>query len=80
MRYKVYGMYPSDHSEDNSDTSVSNQLITNAVNVYETNDRNEAKRLVSEGGFITEDRGYVVVQGAKDTISGGIIGIIPKGV
>jgi hypothetical protein len=73
-------MLPSEHDEGNRDANSKNQKVSSAIKVYDTDDRDEAKQIVREGGFISPTRGYVVVQGAKDTESGGTIGVVPENI
>lgn len=79
-RYKLYGVKPAEHANNNDDTNPKDQVLHNAVVVYETDDKDEAMKLVREGGFVSEKDGYIAVQGAKDTINGGTVGIVPAGV
>jgi hypothetical protein len=80
MRYELYGMLPSEHDDANRDTNSGNQKLSAVIKVYDTDDRDEAKKIVREGGFISPTRGYVVVQGAKDTEGGGTIGVVPENI
>jgi hypothetical protein len=80
FRYKVYGIKPAEHNDTNDDTKPNDQTLTGVIEVYETNDREEAKSLVKEGGFVSPTLGYVAIQGAKDTVNGGTIGVVPSGV
>lgn len=80
FRYKVYGVKPAEHEDTNEDTKTDDQTLTDVIEVYETDDREEARNLVKEGGFVSPTMGYVAVQGAKDTIDGGTIGVVPSGI
>jgi hypothetical protein len=80
FRYKLYGFKPAEHDDNNTDTNSHHQNLTKVVLVYETDNKDEAKKLVSEGGFVSPTLGYVVIQGAKDVIDGGSIGLIPEGI
>lgn len=77
-RYELYGFKPEEHDDANRDTSVTHQKLTSVIKVYDTDDRNEAKQIVQEGGFVSPAMGYVVVQGAKDTETNRVIGLVPE--
>lgn len=76
-RYHLYGVKPAEHDDANTDTNSEHQSLTNLVKVYETDDKDEAKNLVREGGFVSPTAGYIAIQGARDTVSGGTIGMVP---
>lgn len=75
-RYKLYGFKPASYEDNNVDAPVNHQKMTESVVVYQTDDRNEAKNIVQEGGFISKNQGYIAVQGAVDSMTGGTIGTI----
>ena len=80
-RYVVYGYVAEEHEGNEPDfqpRSAAEQHRAGAKVIYDTDDRWEAKRLVSiEGGFIRDDKWHVAV-GALDTQDGGIIGYVPE--
>jgi hypothetical protein len=80
-RYIVYGVVAdSEHEQGNPDLDPAQQRIGNTIPVYATDDQDEAKALVREGGFLRtvgEKQIWCAVQWAKDTVGGGTIGNVP---
>lgn len=75
-RYILYGTLPSDHPDDNRDVNPDRQQSVQLVEVYDTNDHDEAKALKQAGGFDRNGQ-WVVVTGGKDTETGGTMGEVP---
>lgn len=78
LRYVIYGVRPSEHEDDNSDTP-SQQHVSSGVVLCSTVDKQEAKDIVAKGGFMHEGQWYAAT-GAKDTEGGGRIGALPEGI
>lgn len=77
-RYVIYGVIPSEHEDDNSDTP-SAQKIGGTVPIYDTEDREEARSVMNAGGFFRKEQWYAAIW-AKDTVDGGTIGEVPADV
>jgi hypothetical protein len=75
-RYVIYGVFTSEHEEDNSDTPEE-QKVGNTVPIYRTDDKAEALTIVREGGFIREGR-WLAAQWAQDTVTGATVGSPPE--
>lgn len=85
-RYELYGVIPSQHADDNTDTPEQ-QKLAGTVKVYATDDKEEAMKFFRNGGFMRNAEGrlddangqWAVVTWAKDTASGRCIGDVPEG-
>jgi hypothetical protein len=67
MRYQLIGHVTVEHDVNEQVMTREQQQGTNEV-VYETDDRDEAQKLVREGGFIRQrDSKWIAVTGARDT-------------
>lgn len=75
-RYVIYGVITSEHEDDNADTPEE-QRVGNTYPIYRTDDKEEARVIVREGGFIKDDR-WLAAQWAIDTETGRTIGAAPE--
>jgi len=57
-RFKVMGVIPSEHKDDNSDFSPEGQKISKLVPIYTTDDLKEAATILESGGFIRDAQWY----------------------
>jgi len=65
-RFVIYGVVPSEHADDNSDLNPDNQSVSGKVIIYTSNDENDAKTVMREGGFIRQGQ-YYAAQELLDT-------------
>lgn len=75
MRYKLYG-HQAQTFDDNTGLDPSAQTDIQYEQVYETDDREEARKIVRNNGFIVNDN-FVPVLWAEDTETQGIMGDKP---
>lgn len=73
-RYKIYGVVPSE--QDDLNTDLGTQRIGGTVELYATDDRDEAKQIIQNGGFMRGDMWFAATW-ARDTATGGTIGDAP---
>lgn len=75
-RYEIYGVIPSEHADDNSDTP-DQQKVGNTVRLYATDDKAECMEIMRNGGFEREGGPWSAATWAKDTETGRCIGDVP---
>lgn len=80
-RYRIFGVVPSEHDEGNPGLDPEAQRVGSTVELYGTDDKEEAKKIINEGGFLRDVRGkeiWCAATWAQDTNTGGTIGDAPE--
>lgn len=66
MRYKAYGVIPKEHEDDNRDLSPGSspdaQKVAQEEVLYETDDRDEARTIKQNGGFVKDEKFFAVTR------------------
>lgn len=66
-RYQALGLVPEEHEANETPLSESQQKVSEAPVVYETDKEEEARAIHNQGGFNGPDGAWVVVTGIRDT-------------
>lgn len=78
-RYEVYGVVPSDKEMMNAGLDPDMQQISGTIKIYATDDKDEAKKIYREGGFVRNGQ-WLACTWLKDAETGGTMGDVPEGV